>query len=51
MKIGLNQPLTFFNFVEVLTKLGYIQTLEQDDKSLLAIMWVNLLKENSDNAD
>ena len=31
--------LSFFNLVELMTKLGYIEDFDEQEKALLSIMW------------
>jgi hypothetical protein len=42
MGLDLNDDLSFFYLVELLTKLGYVDSLDDHEKQLLASIWTNL---------
>ena len=39
MGLSSDDLLSFFNFVEIMTKLGYISTFDEKEKNLLNIAW------------
>ena len=45
MDLDQNDYLSFFNLVEIMNKLGYIEKMNEPEKSLLNIMWSNISTE------
>lgn len=45
MDLDHNDYISFFNLVEIMNKLGYIEKMNEPEKSLLNIMWHNISTE------
>ena len=49
MDLDQNLQLSFFSLLELMTKIGYIESFDDCEKQLLNIFWNNLNKEQPDN--
>ncbi len=41
-----NENLSFYNLIELMTRLGYIENLDENDKGLLGSLWINLIPQD-----
>jgi hypothetical protein len=37
-----SEKLSFFNLIEIMTRLNYVMSLDDEDKCLLSNIWMNL---------
>lgn len=51
MGLDHDDDLSFFNLVELMTKIGYIESFEDNEKDLLATLWTTLVQDTSLNCD
>lgn len=51
MNLEADDELSFFNLVELLTKLGYVESFDEEEKLLLASLWSNLSTTDEENSE